>query len=295
MRAFITCDGEAKQIEVFQEEDVIQLFKDALIDFGKTPASCSAICQSSDASPFFKAAKKRLKFVCSDENNAKVDWKKTPIGMDLKEVLAHHPNISDAMQSKIIEGLQLITVTILDTLNPSVIKKGYELIGQYPINFNKAMKWCTKQMSIAEMQTMEERMGDMVAMFRTKGCVTETDMDELGIINVNPPNSVAKHNRALHQQRAVIMNSEDCIAKFKVYKTQKELEKEQKEARKAVAAAKKIEVEARKAVAAEKKAANALKRQENAERKARYDAMTKEERQAENRRRREERAQAQNR
>ena len=61
MRAFVTCDGEQKQIAVFQEEDLITLFKDALIDFGKTPASCSAICQSSDASPFFKATKKKLR------------------------------------------------------------------------------------------------------------------------------------------------------------------------------------------------------------------------------------------
>lgn len=58
MRAFVTCAGEAKQIEMFQEDDILKLFEETLIDLGKTPASCSAICQSSDASPFFKAAKK---------------------------------------------------------------------------------------------------------------------------------------------------------------------------------------------------------------------------------------------
>lgn len=37
MRAFVSCDGEHnKQIEVFQQEDVLALFKDTLIDFGKT-------------------------------------------------------------------------------------------------------------------------------------------------------------------------------------------------------------------------------------------------------------------
>lgn len=61
MRAFVTCDGEAKQIEVFQEEDMIEVFKDAMIDFGKTPASCSAIAQASDVSLYFSCTKKILK------------------------------------------------------------------------------------------------------------------------------------------------------------------------------------------------------------------------------------------
>ena len=60
MRAFVTCDGEAKQIEVFQETEMIDLINATLVDLGKTPASCSAVYQSSDVSPLFKAAKKRL-------------------------------------------------------------------------------------------------------------------------------------------------------------------------------------------------------------------------------------------
>jgi hypothetical protein len=37
MRFFLSCDGEAKQIEVFQEPELLQLFKETLIDFAKTP------------------------------------------------------------------------------------------------------------------------------------------------------------------------------------------------------------------------------------------------------------------
>jgi hypothetical protein len=60
MRAFVTCDGEAKQIEVFQEPAMIQLFRDSLIDFGKTPASCSGIAQASDVSRFFSNTKRAM-------------------------------------------------------------------------------------------------------------------------------------------------------------------------------------------------------------------------------------------
>ena len=57
MRAFVTCDGEPVQIEVWQEAELLEAFKEALIDFEKTPASCSGICQASDVSNFFKASK----------------------------------------------------------------------------------------------------------------------------------------------------------------------------------------------------------------------------------------------
>jgi hypothetical protein len=73
MRAFVTCDGEEAQIKVFQETAMRKLFKDVLIDFGKTPASCSAICQSSDVSDFFKGMKKLLRGVNND------NWKNAPL------------------------------------------------------------------------------------------------------------------------------------------------------------------------------------------------------------------------
>lgn len=60
MRGFLTCDGKPYQNEVFQEPEMIDAFKTAILDFTKSPASCSAICQSSEASNFFKASEKML-------------------------------------------------------------------------------------------------------------------------------------------------------------------------------------------------------------------------------------------
>jgi hypothetical protein len=74
MRAFVTCDGEAQQIAVFQMVTMLALFVAALIDFGKSPASCSAIAQSSDDSNFFKATKCVLKGVM-DYGNASLEKK----------------------------------------------------------------------------------------------------------------------------------------------------------------------------------------------------------------------------
>lgn len=61
--AFVSCDGEAKQIEVFQERDMLDLLDAHNVLLVKTPASCSAICQPSDVSTFFKASKKKLEYM----------------------------------------------------------------------------------------------------------------------------------------------------------------------------------------------------------------------------------------
>ena len=52
-------------------------------------------------------------------------------------------------------------------------------------------------------------------------------MDEAGIIRVNNPNESDKDTRALHQQRAVIMNSLACAANYRLYKDAKELKQDQ--------------------------------------------------------------------
>ena len=93
MRAFVTCDGEEAQIKVFQEESMLSLFKDALIDFGKTPASCSAICQSSDVSSFFRSMKTSLKTV-----NDK-DWRNEALSKKLKSFFNARYNFLQSKQN----------------------------------------------------------------------------------------------------------------------------------------------------------------------------------------------------
>ena len=81
MRAFVTCEGELAQIRVFQEERMLQKFSEALIDFGKTPASCSAICQSSDVSDYFLALKKTLSCLEGDI------WVKNHLSKKIKQII----------------------------------------------------------------------------------------------------------------------------------------------------------------------------------------------------------------
>ena len=101
MRAFVTCDGEQEQIKVFQQQDLLDVFSYALIDFGKIAASCSGIHQSSDVSPLFRAIKTKIHAVETRR------YRSALINTALVTVL-ESCDLSAAMRSKISDGLQKV-------------------------------------------------------------------------------------------------------------------------------------------------------------------------------------------
>lgn len=218
MRAFVTCDGEQEQIKVFQEDGMLKVFEDVLVDFGKIAASCSGSHQSSDASPLFMAIKKKLQAV--DETN----YKSPLIVEAVKEVLTDS-GYSHAMKAKIIESLQKIVKTIRSVMTAEMVIAGYERTGQFPVNFAKAMRQSTYTYTMKEWATITGAVDRAVAIYRLRGALTEAEMDALEIPSVNDDqaNQRPKDERMLHQQRAVIMNSADCIAKYKNHYAKKDL------------------------------------------------------------------------
>ena len=220
MRAFVRCDGEAKQIDIFQEEESLKLLSDHLIDFAKTPASCSAICQSSDASMFFKATKKHLEGIRYRDYNDK------QLEKGIKQFLDTKTTFSSDLKKVTNDSLQQLIYCIKMTIKPDIIKDGYSSIGQWPLDFKAAMSKCSREMSNNEYKTMEDHMDTLVKYYRENGQLTEENMDNLGIINVNDQmyGKLPKEERALHQQRARIMNSTDCIAQYKWRRAKKDEE-----------------------------------------------------------------------
>jgi len=291
MRAFVTCDGEEAQIRVFQEAEMLILFLAALIDFGKTPASCSAICQSSDVSDFFKALKTLL------ANMHGQNWKKQSLCANLKIILRARAGISVANQDKIVDGLQKLVFGMQKVLNPDIIIKGYQRTGQdAPIGFDAngvptmakfeaQMRLCTSAITLEQMQNMKLQFPGMVDIMRRNGTITEAEMDAVNIPSFNFADSdkKPKDQRALHKQRAVVMNMDDCISKYKDYHL---IRAEQavarvlaEETRKAVAAARKADAEAKRAVkTAEKRRRDSLtpeERKEEATAKRKATALAK--------------------
>jgi hypothetical protein len=216
MRAFVTCDGEAKQIEEFEKEPCLSYFRNAHVDLGKTPASCSAICQASDVSPFFKSAKKVLRGI-DIERKAYID---DVIETRLKEIFQTRSG-DFRHKARYIDGIQRVLTAVKDVSKPSTIKKGFIDCGQWPLDLNKAIKLSKYPFSDADKSILQQKLPDMVNLYRNKGEATEADMDSLVIPKTDLKSKIPKDLRVLHRQRAVILNKEDVVMRFTAEKLKK--------------------------------------------------------------------------
>ena len=122
MRAFVTCNGEQEQMIVFQQQDLLNIFSYALIDFGKIAASCSGIHQSSDISLLFRVIKTKSHAVETRK------YRSPLINTALVTILASC-GFSVAIRSKISDGLQKVVSTIRAVMTAEMIVAGYEKTG----------------------------------------------------------------------------------------------------------------------------------------------------------------------
>ena len=134
------CDGEEAQIRILQEEEMQRLFDETLIGVGKTPASCSAITQSSEVSMLFKAAEQVLKDITrNDYRNALLERILKTVFIQLRMQYRDSDFMSSPKECRFIDTLQRIVYTIYKTINPDIIINGYRNCGQdAPISLNAA-------------------------------------------------------------------------------------------------------------------------------------------------------------
>jgi hypothetical protein len=164
---------------------------------------------------------------------------------------------TSARRTLIGNSLQQVVYSIQHVLTPEIVKTGYKRIGQYTVSFMTTMSRCTRPISAVDMDIMQQKLPAMVDIFRSKGVLTESDMDSQNILSVNEEanNARPKDDRPLHQQRSVIMNSLDCIAQYRSYVNNRDAEParralavQQRDAARIVKEAKAREVSARKAL-----------------------------------------------
>lgn len=213
MRAMVYCDGEEVQIRELQTPEMIALLADNLVDFGKTPASCSGKCQSSDVSYFFKGVKKFLQLIDTHE------WE-SPRLRDRLKALVKDRKMTDSHKVKTVEGLQKIIYALKSVISRHVVADGYRMCGQHPFSFEKVLTTCTRPYSVREWTVILEKRGDLEALMESNGRITEKEMDDLGIVNENyhdTHNGVVRDERPLQNQRACIMTSEATRANYKDY------------------------------------------------------------------------------
>ena len=254
MRAFCYCDGEQIQIETFLEDDILDELARALIDLGKSPASCSATCQSSDASPLFRAIKRLLQGIFSKH------WESAGLAAALSRIFSSRPNL-EGQKSRLIPALQQIICAIRTVMKDEIIKEGYACIGQYPFCFKTIMSKCTTTIPDIEFRKMEEALPDLSVYFSRHGRLSEEIMDQKLIMSVNDQASrqKPKDQRVLPQERAILLTAQDSIAKYKNHQLDRIITPliaaERLEMRKRVRAERIMAAEAKKKATEERKAA----------------------------------------
>ena len=83
MFAFLSIDGEADQIEMFESEDVRNSVKEHHVRVGKSPASTSGKTQPTDIMRYIQAEKKVMKHA------ANYNWSNSTMKISLNEVSIH--------------------------------------------------------------------------------------------------------------------------------------------------------------------------------------------------------------
>jgi hypothetical protein len=243
MHAFVYCDGESKQIEVFQNPEIISSMQTNLILLGKTPASCSGILQSSDVSPFFRDCKQFLRSIC-DKN-----WQNQQVKINMKALFEDLEidalRIPPAHILKIKVGLEQVTFMMKDRMKIDHIQRGYSDTGQWlhaleadenignnfslqPSaeggykNFHQTMTKCTaingERLTILQYNAFEDALIPAINLYKINGCLTEENMNDLQLVNTTE-GRIMKDARPLHQQRAVLMNSATTVAWYQHYIT----------------------------------------------------------------------------
>jgi hypothetical protein len=64
---------------------------------------------------------------------------------------------------------------------------------------------------------MRQNVNELTLAFRTQGYITEKQLDDAGIMSVADGRSKPKDERVPHQQRAMILNSEENIKRLANY------------------------------------------------------------------------------
>ena len=222
MRSFVYLDGEDVQSRPLMTEDMRKKLSTHLVDVGKTPASTSGKLQSADVGTFFLATKKRLKGLSES------DYANGILKRSLTAVMAGREAFSSEKRSKLVDAMMRIAYAIKATVKPEIMRSGFELTGQYPLDVRRALAQTQPPISKTEADHITAQMPVLVEHFRARGKLTEAEMDAVGIPKAHSTNAKPKDERPLQNQRAALINADETVAQYKDHKAKVQEQKDYK-------------------------------------------------------------------
>jgi hypothetical protein len=104
-------------------------------------------------------------------------------------------------------GCVTVVRAIQDMSSPSKIIDGFEMTGQYPLNYFKLMNQCYKKATFEELTELQKYENDHIAVFLEKGMLPG---EELGLSDIPTNTEKERDNLPIHNQRAALITHE-CV------------------------------------------------------------------------------------
>jgi hypothetical protein len=188
-------------LKFIERPELLQLFEEHQIVFGKNPASCSAIFQPSDVGPFFKAVKSSLGHLHTQH------WRDEQLDHYLKEI-STPLQFNDGLKQKFIIGIQKAIFAIQNYATKKIITEGYDDVGFYPFNFERILKKCIHQWEVNEIAGIIENKDALIACFLRDGRLTDEVMNQYHIPNRNQElyGCESKDGFTLNRTRSALRN-----------------------------------------------------------------------------------------
>lgn len=242
--AWLQCDGEKTQIDVFASNEVLNELSTKDIVVGKPPASTTEITQPCDVGICFKNCKAILDKI----NVADVSSQKHMLEV-LRRILAT-TSLSDYHRPLAQYGLLRVQLALQTGLNSLNIRDSFKLAGVYPFDLGQILSQCTTKLSAADGLAIATKLPQWSGLIRDRGEISDEVFDKCDIGALSLGSS--KDNLVLHRRRAIVVTNPALIQKEVNKKLEAEAQKENEEVRRA---AKKAQAAVNKALREERSAA----------------------------------------
>jgi hypothetical protein len=169
-------DGEAKQIECYKDEEMLNQLHNSKIIVGKPPASTTEITQPCDVGHAFIGTKtnnksigdkdvesnkhmiNKLNETFAEHNNGKVvvedDEDPLPECFDEEDNNGQSKGINARHKKLAVLGLLRVQMAMQNVLKPTILTDSFKLCGIYPLSLDQMMSQCTKNLTPDEEDTI---------------------------------------------------------------------------------------------------------------------------------------------
>lgn len=247
--AWLTLDGEARQIEVYTTSYIQLHMAELRTEVGKSSAGTTEINQPCDAGKCIKATKTELKGLNDEHVEMQVDminYLRTEVFK--KQINDHKRDDQSDCQYMTYEhvdmgvkGLLRIQLALQESMRPRLMRESFAKTGIYPLSTKKILANCTTPISTELYISIQDHMPTLCAEMQAKGEISDALMLQL-FPSIEPVTGMKDHLVTTRRRSIMLTNKEYIRTEY-----------EKVVAKEADAVAKAAEKVAKKAVAAERK------------------------------------------